>query len=157
MINAALDKHFGPLQATQATRQSTPPAPQEAPKEQAKQPLQQAITEQDTEITAEKQEQQPLYEEETRPRPQPLYQTTVEDDTETTAESTMHGNSMAVNKSTLSTRSGLCTIPASRDPAACLSKALLFTSQQAAFLAVFLGPLLGYIRYSASMEASGEG
>ena len=116
-VKEALDKHFGPLQATQITQQSTPPAPQEALKEQAK---------------------------------ELLYQATVEDDTE-------DGNSMLANKSTLSSFSYLCTAPASRDPTACFSKALLSAHQQASFLTTFLGPLLGYIRYLASMEASGEG
>ena len=41
-LNAALDKRFGlqlPHQATQATRQSTPPTPKEVEKEEVKQPL----------------------------------------------------------------------------------------------------------------------
>ena len=52
------------------------------------------------------------------PLQKPLYQATVEDDTE-------DGNSMLANKSTLSTEARLCTTPAFRDPAACLSIALL--------------------------------
>ena len=131
-LDAALDKRFGPLpplqQATQATQQSIPPAPQ-AKKEEVKET-----------------------------RPQPLHQATVEDEAETTAESTTkHDSSMLGNKSTLPASARLSTTPASRDPAACLSKALLFASEQASFLIAFLGPLLGYIRYSEGMEATGEG
>ena len=106
----ALGKQFGlqPIPLPAWPQQSTPPTPQEAPKEQA-------ISEEEAEITAEKQE--------------PLYQATVEDDPE-------HSNSMLTKKSTLSSFSCLCTTPASRDPAACLSKAPL-----SAFISmVFLAP-----------------
>ena len=90
-----------------------------------------------------------------------LYQATVEDDTETTAESTMHGNSMAVSKSMLSTKACLCTTPASRDPAACPSNLLassfgsFFDSFLASFSASRFG--FGYIEYKEGMEATGEG
>ena len=124
-FNAALDKHFGPLQSTSP-----------APKEEIKQLLQQAIAEENAEITVEKQVQKPLY------------QATVEDDTE-------DDNSMLDNKSTLSTKARLCTAPASRDPAACLSKALLFASQHALILT--LAYHFGYIRCMEGMEATGEG
>ena len=139
------DERFNQLLATMRAWQdqhSTPPAPHEAPKEEAN-------SEENTEITAEKQEQEPLY------------QATVEDDMECT---TKHGNSMLTTKSTLSTIPRLCTIPASRDPAACLSNAF-FTHQHALnpayqhalILGLMLNTRFGYIEHSESMEATGQG
>ena len=128
-------------QTTQhSTQQSTLPAPHEAPKEEAN-------SEENAEITAEKQA--------------PVYQATVEDDMECT---TKHGNSMLTTKSTLSTIPRLCTIPASRDPAACLSNAF-FTHQHALnpayqhalILGLMLNTRFGYIEHSESMEATGQG
>ena len=130
-------------QATQATQQSTPPAPRDAPKEEAN-------LEENAEITAEKQEQEPL---------QPLYQATVEDDTET------HVKSTPDSPSTLSTIPRLCTIPTSGDSAARLSNAPFSAYQYALHLAyqhtLILGLMintpLGYIRYMEGMEATGQG
>ena len=96
------------------------------------------------EITAEKQEQEPLY------------QATVEDDTETTAKSTTkHGNSMLATKSTLSTISRLCTTSFSGDSAACLSSAFLIATQHA--MSLILTSQIGYIRCMEGMEATGQG
>ena len=104
--------------------------------------LQQAIVKEDAENTAEKQEQQPLY------------QATVEDITESTTESTTkHGSSMADSKSTLSTIPRLCTARSSGDSAACLSNALLLACQHT----MFLNTLPGYIEHSEGIEATGQG
>ena len=142
-----------PLQTTQITQsaiqQSTPPAPQEAQEEEA-------ILEGNAEITAEKQEQKPLY------------QATVDDVTESTVEKETQqqrdGNSMLNSKSTRSEIPRLCTTPASRDQAACLSNTLLSAYQHALNLAcqhtifqAWHGPLLGYIRCMEGMEATGQG
>ena len=144
---AAMNTRFGLQPLQQDTQHSTPPTPQEAPKKQDKQLLQQAITEVNTEINAEKQ------------GPQPLHQATVEDNTED--DNTMHGNSVPVITSTLSTKPRLCSTPACRDPAACPTNLLAFSFGSffgsTSFLTSFLASQLGYIRYMEGMEASGEG
>ena len=148
-LQTAFNEYFGlpplqPLPPLQWPQQSTPPTPQEAPKEQA-------ISEEETETTVEKQEQEPLQ--------KPLYQATVEDDTETTAESTMHGNSILGNSSTVSTKPRLCTAPACRDPATYPSNSLTssFGSFFGSFLTSFSASEFGYIRCTEGIEATGEG
>ena len=134
-------------QATQkSTQQSTPPAPHEALKEQAN-------LEENAEITAEMQEQEPLHQKEQLL----LYQATVEHNTETIAKS------IPDSPSTLSTKIRLCTTPFSGDPAACLSNAPLstyhyalnLTYQHALILGLMFNTLLGYIRCMEGMEATG--
>ena len=100
--------------------------------------------EENAEITAEQQEQQPLY------------QATVEDDTESTAEKQsqhQHGSDKPDNMSTLPTIPRLCTSSFSGDPTACLSNAFLLAWQHATFLAF----RLSYIRCQEGMEATGQG
>ena len=140
--------------ALQATRHSTPPAPQEAQEEKEKekeQPLQQAIIEEIVESSTEK-----------------LHQATMEDIVENTAEEgkieQQHGsskprNSIPNSTSNPSTIPRLCTTPASRDPAACLSIAL-FAYQHALILGLMVNTLPGSIQHSEGMEcmeATGQG
>ena len=125
--------------ATQQSTPPTPPAPQETRKEEDEQLLQQAIVKEDVENTAEKQEQQPLY------------QATFTEST--TGSTTKHGSSMPDSKSTLSTIPRLCTARSSGDSAACLSNALLLACQHT----MFLTTLPGYIEHSEGIEATGQG
>ena len=142
-VKEALDKHFGPLhstqQATQATQQLNPPAPQV------------------------QQEQEQEQEQEQKP----LYQATVEDaedDAENTAETTMHGNSMATgSKSHDSKQTFRKWAPHTGFLTTFLATPLTFffgsclASSSAFYLASFSASQFGYIRCMEEMEASGEG
>ena len=127
-VNAAFDKHFGPLQATQ---QSSPPAPP-AKKEEDKKPrpqLQYQATMGDVpESTAEK-------------KSEPQH------------GSSKPGSDKPDIKRAVSTIPRLCTIPAGRAPVHSLGSSFGFFFGFASFLTF----QLGYIRVSEGMEASGQG
>ena len=78
------------------------------------------------------------------------YQATVEDFLEST---TKDGNSIPANRSTLSTDSRLCTVPASRNSAAWPSIDVLASILTSFF--AWHGLLPGYIEQSEGMETIG--
>ena len=131
-VNEAFNKHFGPQQATQATRQCTPPTPQ-AKKEEVK-----------------------------KLRPRPLYQATVEDDTEhgnsmlankSILSSFLYLYTTRASRDSAAYISKLLTSSFGSFFGSFLTS--LFGSPLASFSASRFG--FGYIECIASMEASGQG